>query len=460
MPLQEALERGGHSVSWDGASASGPNENTASADVVVLDAETEACIPASEAWRLHDPPPGILLVGQSETAKENAAKARCAFVPTNSPDEIFAQQVHSVLKVRFAGEMSPSYARAALGLGPATNPTKDAERIIVGARGVDVELVRECLRWHATEYVTANSMITDLRETRTLTIPEVEMVQVLDGTQTIQSLVAPTLSDGVMRGQFLWGLFSCGAATTSKGPPDEETDQRRRIVASRRHLLARHQRLARGTHYDVLEVHRGANPQSIDYAARTLALRYSPDRLRSQDLGEVGALIAGNWKQILVARQVLMDGIERAKYDAAVLEHEKELHSPWAFDIQDTDVAEEFFRRGQAALVAGEVFKAVSGLAGACRSHPDHADYEVSLCWAEYRAEMERGSERSEVIGRRRADAEAHLVGRRPWPRALVALALLCAADSDAPAARFYLREALSVDPNLPAAKQLLGRLQ
>ncbi len=459
MPLQETLERCGHTVTWDGASASGPTEESAATDLVVLDAEGDNCIEASESWRKHEPPPGILLVGMTNAAKQRAARARCTFVPNNAPDEVFKRLVASVLRVRFAGKMSPSYARAALGLGDATDPVKDAERIIVAARKVDVDLVRECLRWHGSEYVTANDKIATLRKSRTLTIPEVEVAQLLDGTKTVQTLVSPTNDDGVMRGRFLWALLSCQAAITTTGPPDVGTPLRRQIKATRRHLLARRKRLTRATHYDVLEVHRASNAQLIDYAARTLALRYSPDRLQQLDLAEFASVVNENWQQILAARKVLIDGIDRAKYDHYLTANESELQGVWAFGNQQIEAAEEYFRRGQAALVAGEVFKAVSSLAGACRSFPDNADYEISLCWAEFRAEMERGADRAQVIGKRRADAEAHLVGRRPWPRALVALALLCAADSDAPAARYHLTEALTVDPNLPAAKQLLGRL-
>ena len=58
-----------------------------------------------------------------------------------------------------------------------------------------------------------------------------------------------------------------------------------------------------------------------------------------------------------------------------------------------------------------------------------------------------------------RRNVEEHLVGRRPWPRALVALALLCAAGGDADTARWHLRTALIIDPTLPAAVALAQRL-
>src|SRR5690606_16898751 len=113
--------------------------------------------------------------------------------------------------------------------------------------------------------------------------------------------------------------------------------------------------------------------------------------------------------------------------------------SPWAFEVPDPSVAEEFFRRGQAALVAGETFRAVSDIAGACRHHPDHPNYEAYLCWARFRAEAERGGDREELVGKERGIAEQALVGRRPWPPALVALAMLCAADNDPESAKFHL---------------------
>ena len=58
-----------------------------------------------------------------------------------------------------------------------------------------------------------------------------------------------------------------------------------------------------------------------------------------------------------------------------------------------------------------------------------------------------------------RAVLDELLLGRRPWPRALVALALLCAAGGDPDAARWHLRVALAIDPNVPAAAQLAQRL-
>ena len=59
-----------------------------------------------------------------------------------------------------------------------------------------------------------------------------------------------------------------------------------------------------------------------------------------------------------------------------------------------------------------------------------------------------------------RLRAEAAVVGTKPWPRAQLALALLCAADGDSDAAQFQLQNALAADPSLVAAHQLLQRLR
>ena len=58
-----------------------------------------------------------------------------------------------------------------------------------------------------------------------------------------------------------------------------------------------------------------------------------------------------------------------------------------------------------------------------------------------------------------RANAEAASLGRRPFAQALVAVGLLCVADGDAESARWHLNESLALDPDLPAAKMILGRL-
>ena len=118
-----------------------------------------------------------------------------------------------------------------------------------------------------------------------------------------------------------------------------------------------------------------------------------------------------------------------------------------------------YLARGLRALGDGDVHRALSDMATACRHHPGHPEYEVHLCWARYRVEVAAGKDKAALARSERAKAKAALAGTRPWPRAQVALALLCAADGDIEAARWHVGEALAVDPSLPAAQQLYQRL-
>jgi hypothetical protein len=457
MPLQEALEQRSHHVTWDRNSADGPTDGSAAADIVLLDAESASATEAAVAWRDNDPPPGVLMIGSSTQAHARAMDARCHFVLNSASGEEIEAELQEVLRMRFAGRMSGPYARAVLKLGASIDPSTDTARIVKGARGVDLAMVRECLRWHVNDYVTATEIVSELREERALYVPEIEVCNLLDGTKTVQRLVST--SQGEMVGRLLWGLISAGAARCSKTPPDESTPARKHVATMRRHFESRGKRLSNASYYEVLEVTRHATPQMVDHAARTLSMRFSPDRLASVDLGDLAHLVAANWQQVLAARQTLMDPASRGRYNDALLAQKNELMCPWALEVEDPTVSEDFFRRGQAALVAGEAFKAVSGIAGACRNHPDHPLYEAYLCWARFRAGVDKGEDRDELATKERRVAEEFLLGRRPWPNALIALALLCAADSDQDSARYHLREALQIDPNLPVAKQLLGRL-
>ncbi|HET7503871.1 MAG TPA: hypothetical protein VFK02_22775 [Kofleriaceae bacterium] len=95
----------------------------------------------------------------------------------------------------------------------------------------------------------------------------------------------------------------------------------------------------------------------------------------------------------------------------------------------------------------------------ACRQFPGHPEYEASLAWARYRVQVASGRERNEAAVAERRALEDLQLGCRPWPRALVALALLCAATGEVDSARWHLHTALAIDPTLPAAAQLAQRL-
>jgi hypothetical protein len=464
VPLQEFLESAGHGVTWSPQLAEGPGAAYPAGpgpDVVVLaEVSGRGLGPAIESWRGCDPPPALLAVVVSAAGRQAAAAGRVQVVAASAPPRAIAVAVDRALLGRWAGGLSPGFARGALWLTRDGDPVRDAARIVAAARQVDFELVREALRDHAGLYAAATPLVDALREIRALEIPEVDLTRRLDGAHTLKSIVRAAGTIGAQQtGRLLWALACTGGLTLSPEPPDLSTPERRSVALARQHLRARRARMERGTHYDMLEVTPQADFAEIDLAVRRLAVRFAPELLEALDLGELGALVAPLWRAVLEARATLTDPADRLRYNEELRARLASLTSAWTVGPHDRERAEQAFARGQRALVAGEPFKAVSEMAAAARAHGDHPDYEASLAWARYRAELARGKPREEVAPRERRLAEETLLGRRPWPRALVALALLCAADGDADAARWHLREALVCDPNLPAARKLLTRL-
>jgi hypothetical protein len=321
-------------------------------------------------------------------------------------------------------------------------------------------MVKEALRWHAAEYVTASAAgIERLRELRALTIPEVELMPALDGTRTLQNaLRTPGRLDAWGAARLVWALASLGQVSFSAEPLDQLTLPRRRLTQVRLQLRARQQRLARSTFYDVLEMVPRAEPAEAQRAADHLALRFSPQRLADLDLATLQPLVQPIWDQIAEARTVLLSWNDRARYHAA-LAQQHDRTTEWASDRLDTAGGFEALAKSQKALLDGDVYKALSTAALACRLHPGHPELETSLAWSRYRADVHGGKDRAETARRERAIADGWNLGHRPWPRALVALGLLCAADGDPDSARWHLHEALEADPTHATARQLLQRL-
>lgn len=466
VPLQEELEGTGHQVRWSAAESGGPVDAPVWADVVLLTSAdgADAVRLALQRFRDAAPPPALVLIATRPGDPELADGLRVACASSAATAAELSAIIEDAIKVRYAGGLQASspvhVALRALGL-PASGEALDmAIQVIAGAREADVDMVREALRWHAPHYVTVEPRwVHSLREHRALRIPEVEFTPLLDGTRCLKTVLRSGKLEPWQAARFVWALASIGALSFSAEPPDQSTPRRRRLTQTRLHLVARRERLVQTTYYDVLEVTRDAGDKHIEHAVQMLALRYGPDRVARLDLADLGDLAAPTWDQILEARGVLIDPDKRSRYHQWMAA-QGGLRSEWADDAVNPIHGAQMMARGQKALVAGEVFKAVSDMAAACRMHPHHPDYEASLAWARCRADASRDShDRATVAARERAIAEASLLGHRPWPRALLALGLLSAAEGDPEAARWHLHEALACDPNLPAAKQLLQRL-
>src|SRR5262249_27315046 len=130
----------------------------------------------------------------------------------------------------------------------------------------------------------------------------------------------------------------------------------------------------------------------------------------------------------------LVDHAARGRYHDFL--RQREIPTTWAVEPSAISAAADFFARGQRSLGEGDVHRAMSELASACRQFPGHPDYEANFAWARYRVQVASGKDRVEGALAERKTIERMLLGCRPWPRALVALALLCAAGNDADSAR------------------------
>ena len=461
VQLQENLEAAGYTVTWSAAAAAGPTAGDDLPDVVIL-SDVHADLPLNEmvaGWREADVPPGIIVMAGAEEAN----RLRVARLDSGISGVELTSLIERTAKLRHAGGLDAPYpalvALNALGLATSPGDAENAIRIVTNAHKADTEMVRAALRWHAQDYVAiAAGGIEILRSHRALQIPEIEFVKLADGTRTLQTLLKSGTVDPWHAARLTWALASIATASFSPEPPDQSSRERRALTQARFHLRARHQRLADATFYDVLEVTPDASRKQVDDAARMLSLRYGPRHLADLDLATLGAVVTPLWEQIKEAHAALADAVTREKYNRWLAKHKRT--SEWMVGVIAVRSAADALERGQRALVEGEVYKAVSETAAACRHQSGHPDYEASLAYARYRADVQGGKDRGEIARRERANAKQALAGRRPWPHALVALGILCAADEDAPAARWHLREALTCNPNLPAAQQLLQRLR
>lgn len=292
-----------------------------------------------------------------------------------------------------------------------------------------------------------------------LSVPELEVAAQIDGTLTVQSIVKVGPLDPAQSARFLWAMGSIGAVELTPEIRDVATPARRMLAEVRAHLRARAARLERSTYYDVLEITPLAEYEDIEAAWQLVAFRYSPDALEVFDLADLEPLAQPIWDLVEKARSVLVDHAQRGRYHDWLQNKLSGLRTVWAIEPTAVQTAADYYLRGQRSLGEGDVHKAMSEFATACRHFPGHPEYEAHLAWARYRVQVASGRDRAECAAAERKTIEDLLWGCRPWPRALVALSLICAAGGDADSARWHLHSALTVDPKLPAAVQLAARL-
>ncbi len=460
VQLEEALQQAGFTATWDAAAADGPRGGEA-ATVVVIDADHlgKRMAEVAEAWRDHRSVPGIVAIGSSPAAREQAPRARLTLLASTAQLSTLAAAIRDAERLRLATGMRWHVMRAAAKLPPADNTPAAWQQTLVAARKVDIEIPRAALRWHAQHYATPTAVLDQLREERLLTVPELETSAHIDGASTIQTLVRSGPLDGVGSARMLWTLASMGAIDLTPEVRDLATPARRALDELRSHLRGRNARLEKSTYYDVLEIGTQAEYDEIEDAYQRVGWRYSPQSTGRYDLSDVAGLVQPMWDLVEKARGVLIDHAARGKYHDWLRKNLATLRTVWAIEPGPAKLAADAFARGQKALGEGDAHRAMSELATACRHHPGHPDYEANFAWARLRVQVASGKDQHETATAERRALEQLLLGCRPWPRALVALAMLCASGGDADSARWHLHVALQIDPNVPAGAALAKRL-
>jgi hypothetical protein len=460
VQIEEALNQVGFAAKWDGTQADGP-KGSATPEVVVLDADHLGgrLGAIADAWRDHASVPGVIAMGSSQAAREQAPIARVTLLAPNASIATMSSSIREAEKLRLSTGMRWPVLRAALKLAPADNALEAWPATLLHARNADLELARSALRWHVQHYATPTSTLDQLRSERILSVPELETIAHADGAKTVQTLVKAGPLDPAAAARLLWALASMGALVLSPEVHDVQTAPRRALDEIRAHLRARAARLERATYFDVLEISPLAEYPEIEAGYRLVGARYSPNALSRFDLAELAPQAKPTWELVEKARMTLVDHAARGRYMDWLRKNLAQLTTTWAIDERMIKEAAEAFARGQKTLAEGDAHRAMGDFARACRSHPGHPDYEANLAWVRLRVQVASGKDQREIATAERATVEQYLVGRRPWPRALVALALLCAASGDPDAARWHLHIALQVDPNVPAAAQLAQRL-
>jgi hypothetical protein len=459
VQLEEALNRAGFAARWDGGQADGPR-GPSKQEVVLIDADhigKNLCA-VTDAWRDHSSVPGVVALGTSAIARDQAPVARVTLLAPTASMTTIGAAIKEAAKLRLSTGMRWPVLRAALRLPPTENTPEAWPSTLLHARTADLEIARSALRWHAQHYATPLPMLDQLREERMLTVPELETAAHIDGTKTVQTLVKAGPLDPAMSARLLWCLASMGAITLTPEVHDLTTSARRALDEIRKHLRAR-QRLDRSSYFDVLEISPLAEYPEIEASYRLVGARYSPKALQRFDLAELAPLAKPTWELVEKARMTLVDHAARGRYTDWLRQNLPQLETVWAIDARAIQDAAESWARGHQTRGAGDVHRAMGEFARACRNHPGHPDYEANLAWVRFRVQVASGKDQREAAVVERGNVEQHLAGRRPWPRALVALALLCAAGGDADSARWHLHIALQLDPNAPAAQQLAHRL-
>ncbi len=122
VQLEEALNQAGFEARWDGAQADGPLGG-GDPEVVIVDADHvgKRLTAVAEAWRAHECVPGVIAIGASGPAREQAPSARVTLLSPNASMATVGNAVREAAKQRLAAGLRWPVMRAALKLPPSSN---------------------------------------------------------------------------------------------------------------------------------------------------------------------------------------------------------------------------------------------------------------------------------------------------------------------------------------------------
>ncbi|MDD8025581.1 MAG: J domain-containing protein [Acidobacteriota bacterium] len=294
--------------------------------------------------------------------------------------------------------------------------------------------------------------------TRTLGTDEKELLASLDGSRSVQEIMAST----AMEPKHFWRtiyLFYCldladfrkpgpePASVPASGPEasaaseaPSETAVSADLRAAIEEVLAFHQRLPRLDYYQILEVGRTTGDEDIKKAYFRLARKFHPDRFGRQADAEVRDKIEAVFDAVSKAYRTLSRKDQRAMYDSKSA-------GPAPTDDKDRGRnAEIRFRQGKTLFSQGRYEEAAVLLDEAVHLKDDKGDYFLLLAMAESKIPD---------LGRRAEHDFLRAIEIEPWnPEAHVGLGYLYKREGLTLRARKQFEKALEIDSDHKAARQ------
>jgi len=155
------------------------------------------------------------------------------------------------------------------------------------------------------------------------------------------------------------------------GGPNSENDQARRM------LLEEYLRVQGLDHYDILQVPRNADPNTIGGAAVERAQKFSLEWFSRFDLGRDYSKLEDLHRRYEHAKGTLLDDDRRRDYDAELAGGDLGPSAP----SLDAEIA---FRAAESLIAQDDVAGAIAKLEGAVQLAPTEADYHSLLGWARF----------------------------------------------------------------------------